>query len=186
VRATWRALPAWPYEQRPPSSSSFRTSWDGSLAKLEQEIARIQGDDVVIGIVCEPSEISFSGALKSGARARLAHPGAEVSFDHPDRGRVVFHTDAYKTLHFNLHAIALGLEALRAVDRHGITSSAEQYAGFAQLTAGGPDPARGKLLAERHGSIAEALKKTHPDHGGDARDLADVQAYRKSIGAAAR
>ncbi len=185
MRATWRALAAWPYPPRTPSSSSFRTTWDGSLAKLESEIDKIDGDDVVIGVVTDPSEISFSGALRN--RGRVNHPGAEVSFERPGVGRLVFYTDAYKTLHGNLHAIALGLEALRAVDRHGMTSSAgEQYAGFAAIGPGGPDPARGKLLAERHGSVAEALKKTHPDHGGDPRDLADVQAYRKTIGAAAR
>lgn len=90
------------------------------------------------------------------------------------------------SLHANLHAIALGLEALRAVDRHGITSSAEQYAGFAQLTAGGPDPLRGKRLVDEYGSLPEALKRSHPDHGGSAAAFADVQAYRTSIGAAAR
>jgi hypothetical protein len=176
--ATWRALAAWPYQPRVQSSSSFRTTWDQSLRKLEDEITRIDGDDVVIGIVADPSAISFSGALR--ARAAYSHPGAEVSFDMPGRGRVVFHTDAYKTLHANLHAIALGLEALRAVDRHGVTSTGEQYAGFALLGAGGPDSQRGAELVRAAGSIAEALKRHHPDHGGKASDLADVQAYRRA------
>lgn len=176
--ATWRALAVWPYEPRPGSSSIFRTSWDQSLRKLEDEISRIDGDDVVIGIVAEPSAISFSGALKN--RNQVGYPGAEVSFDLPARGRVVFHTDAYGTLHANLHAIALGLEALRAVDRHGITSTSEQYAGFAQIGPGGGDAARGKLLVDAAGGIPAALKKHHPDHGGNARDLADVQAFRRS------
>ena len=176
--ATWRALAVWPYEPRPGSSSTFRTSWDQSLRKLEDEVSRIEGDDVVIGIVAAPSAISFSGALKS--RADITYPGAEVSFDLPGRGRVVFHTDAYKSLHANLHAIALGLEALRAVDRHGITSSAEQYAGFTQIGPGGGDADRGAELVRAAGGIPAALKKHHPDHGGNARDLADVQAFRRS------
>src|SRR4029079_17561532 len=81
MMATWRALAAWPYEPRPASSSSFRTTWNGSLAKLEEEISRIQGDDVVIGIVADPSQISFSGVL--GAGAKVNYPGAEVSFELP-------------------------------------------------------------------------------------------------------
>jgi hypothetical protein len=178
MQATWRALAVWPYEPRPGSSSSFRTSWDQSLRKLEDEISRIDGDDVVIGIVADPSAISFSGVLR--AKASYTYPGAEVSFELPGRGRVVFHTDAYKTLHANLHAIALGLEALRAVDRHGITSTAEQYAGFAQLTAGSGDPERGAELVRVAGGVSAALKKHHPDHGGNPRDLADVQAFRRA------
>jgi hypothetical protein len=180
MRATWRPLAVWPYEPRPKSSVTFRTTWDGSLAKLEDEVGRVKGDDVVIGIVCDPDQISFSGALKAGGRARVRHPGAEVSFELPGRGRVVFHTDSYGTLHANLHAIALGLEALRAVDRHGITSTSEQYAGFAQIGPGEGDPARGAQLVRAAGGIPQALKAHHPDHGGNARDLADVQAFRKA------
>ena len=38
----------------------------------------------------------------------------------------------------NLRSIALGLKALRAVDRYGVSRRGEQYAGFrAALTAGG-------------------------------------------------
>lgn len=178
MRATWRPLPVWPYPERPRSSSSFRTSWDGSLALLEREVAAIAGDDVVIGVVCEPSEISFSGALRS--RAKVGYRGAEVSFNMPAAGRIAFHTDAYPTLHWNIHAIALGLEALRAVDRHGVTSGIEQYAGFAQIGPGGGDVVRGRQLVEAAGTVRKALAAAHPDHGGNARDLADVQAYRKA------
>lgn len=187
MRATWRPLPAWPY---PPGrrlvGARLRAPTDAVLDRLEDEIGRLKGSDVVIGVVVDESQIGFSGNLKAGGRTRFAHRGVEVSFDTPKRGRLVFHTDAYDDVTANLRAIGLGLEALRAVDRHGITSTAEQYAGFAAIGPGGPDPSRGKVLAEHHGSVAEALKRTHPDHGGDPHDLADVQAYRKSIGAAAR
>jgi hypothetical protein len=164
----------------------LRAHWETVLDRLEDEIDKLKGSDVVIGVVVDETQIGFSGNLKAGGRTRFMHRGVEVSFDTPKRGRLVFHTDAYDDVTANLRAIGLGLEALRAVDRHGITSTDEQYAGFAALGPGGPDPARGKVLAEHHGSVAEALKRTHPDHGGDPRDLADVQAYRKSIGAGAR
>lgn len=73
-----------------------------------------------------------------------------------------------------------GLEALRAVDRHGITRRGEQYAGFKALPPGGPSVERGRLLVEQHGSVRRALLATHPDHGGDPSELADVQAYREA------
>ena len=30
--------------------------------------------------------------------------------------------------------------------------------------------------------IKDALRKHHPDHGGQERDFVDVQAYRKAVG----
>jgi hypothetical protein len=174
-------LPAWPYPPRASQSTSFRAGWEDTLELLDREISMLGGDDLVIGIVCEPSQISISGALKAGHRVEVQHPGAEVSFTAGE-GRMTFHTDAFPHLAWNLRAIALGLEALGRVDRYGITSGGEQYAGFAQLGTGGPDPARGKALVELAGSLKEALRKHHPDHGGKDRDFVDVQAYRKAVG----
>lgn len=184
MRATWRQLPVWPYPPAPKSSVSFRADWAQTIRNLGEEIERIKGRDVLIGIVADDSQFLLDGSVKPGFK--VGHPGAEVSFEVPDRGRLVFHTDAFGTLHANLRAISNGLEALRAVDRYGITTSAEQYAGFQQLGAGGPDSERGRRLVETHGTIAKALKVTHPDHGGDPQQFADVQAYRTAVGAGAR
>lgn len=52
------------------------------------------------------------------------------------QGRMVLATDTYEHWQANVRAIALTLEALRAVDRYGATQG-RQYAGFQQLTAGG-------------------------------------------------
>lgn len=179
MRATWRPLPAWPYPPAPKSSVSFRADWSQTMRNLGEEIERIKGRDVLIGIVAEDSWFLLDGSIKSGFKTK--HPGAEVSFDTPDRGRLVFHTDAFATLQANLRAISNGLEALRAVDRYGITTGTEQYAGFQQLTAGGGDPVRGRGLAKAAGSVAKALIAHHPDHGGTARDLADVMAYKATL-----
>ena len=185
MRATWRPLATWPHPPRRKQSGTFPSSWDSTLDLLDTEITKLAGDDVVIGIVLDPVWISLSGGLKSGALNAVKEPGAEVSFSLPDGRRLVFFTDAYKTLRYNLRAIAVGLEALRAVDRYGITSTSEQYAGFAQLTDGGPDMELGRRLVEAAGGVNEALKRHHPDKGGNAREFAAVQAYRKQIGAGA-
>jgi hypothetical protein len=55
--------------------------------------------------------------------------------------RLVYATDACEHWQHNVRSIALGLEALRAVDRYGISRRGEQYAGFrAALTSGGARP----------------------------------------------
>lgn len=73
------------------------------------------------------------------------------------------------------------LQALRAVDRYGVTRRGEQYAGWKQLAAGsGASVERGRGLIRDHGGVTQALKATHPDHGGSADDFADVQAAREA------
>lgn len=183
MRATWRPLAQWPYPQRAQQHDQFKSaknalSWDRVLQELEWELERNGADDVLIGVVAPSTAVGISGQLRY--RSQVTHPGAEVSFDHGGQ-RITFHTDAYDSLQSNLRAITLGLAALRAVDRYGITSGREQWAGFAQLSAGGPDPERGRLLVERAGGVKAALMLHHPDHGGQPRDFADVAEYRKGV-----
>lgn len=180
MRATWRPLPAWPYPEIPAKPSNFEVSWEKTLDDLEREIGLAKGTDVLIGVVANDDQFRIDGTPRTGFKVR--YRGAEVSYDSPDRGRVVFHTDAFRTLQENLRAISQGLTALRAIDRYGITTSGQQYAGFAQLTAGGPSADRGAALVAAAGGLTEALKKHHPDHGGEAAAFADVQAYRKRAG----
>lgn len=179
MKAEWRALPAWPYSKRTRQPDRFQTSWARSLDKLEREIEHLGGRDVLIGVVTDPKYLRLDGGLKSDWKPLRS--GVEVSFEARGGRRVTFHTDAYPSVHANLHAIALGLEALRAVDRYGITETGEQYAGFAMLPAG-TRAERGRQLVEAAGGVTEALKKHHPDHGGQRQDFLAVQAYRREAG----
>lgn len=178
---TFRPLLVWPYPQTPTwerrSRYTFKAGWENTVNLLVSEIDRLNGRDVVIGAGLSPDDIRLDGLPRSNARQPI-HPGVEVSFD-TKMGRLVYATDVCEFWQHNVRSIALGLEALRAVDRYGITRKGEQYAGFAQLTAGGPDPNRGRQLVEAAGSVKAALHRHHPDHGGDPRDFADVQAYRE-------
>lgn len=176
MRATWRPLPAWPYPPIPAKPSNFEVSWAKTLDDLEKEIALVKGTDLLIGVVAGEDQFRIDGTPRAGLK--VGYRGAEVSFDIPDGRRVVYHTDAFRTLQENLRGISLGLTALRAIDRYGITTSGEQYAGFAMLTAGTSDAERGADLVRSAGSVAKALIAAHPDHGGNARDLAAVQAFR--------
>lgn len=185
---TWRPLAVWPYAPRPAQPDRFKATLSRSLGDLERELGAVNATDVVIGIVCNPALIRLDGQPKGGPSSLRADKGVEISFDAHGQ-RLVFHTDAFPTWWTNLRAIALGLEALRTIERYGITSSDEQYAGFAQITAGGPDPERGRKLVDRFGSIRRAQAATHPDTREDGmtdRDFADVQAYREIAEVATR
>jgi hypothetical protein len=185
VRVTYRPLPTWPYPTTPAwerrSRFTFKASWSDTLALLEYEVDRLDGHNIVIGAGFREGDIRLDGMPRANA-AQPSHPGIELSFDSKF-GRLTYSTDVCDYWQHNVRAIALGLEALRAVDRHGISKRGQQYAGFAQLTAGGPDAERGKALVERAGGMRAALMRHHPDHNGDPRDFADVQAYRQQVGA---
>jgi hypothetical protein len=184
MSATFRALPVWPYPTTPRdqrrSRYTFKASWADTLAKLQDEIRWLDGSNVVIGAGVREADIRKDGYPRAEAR-QPSHPGVEISFDSI-HGRLVYSTDVCELWQHNVRSIALGLEALRAVDRYGISARGQQYAGWAQIGPGGPDAERGRRLVEQHGGIRAALMATHPDHAGDPRDFADVQAFREREG----
>lgn len=181
MRVTFRPLPTWPYPHRPERPATYRVSYERTLADLEREVEMLGGSDVVIGIGLEYRDVRRDGLPRSDARA-TRHAGVEVSFTDRKGNRLTFHTDTHRgyveSWKDNLRAIALGLESLRAVDRYGITAGTEQYAGFAQLAAGESLEERGRRLVAEAGSVKEALKRHHPDHGGTTEDAAAINAYR--------
>src|SRR5205807_7195892 len=93
------------------------------------------------------------------ADARLKHPGVIVSFIHPQVGPVIFACDKWTTWQANARGIAKGLEALRLVDRYGITQSFEQYRGWKALPSGIPMPA-GEMTVEE--AAKYLIAKAHP------------------------
>lgn len=182
IEARFRPIPVWAHSTTPDharrSHWTFKADWANTLDLLHRELRHLDARSIVIGCGLRERDIRNDGWPRSDAR-EPGHPGIELSFDTP-HGRLVYATDVCVWWQHNVRAIALGLEALRAVDRHGITRRGEQYAGFKQLTAGGPDPDRGAELIHQHGSARAALLATHPDQGGDPADFADVQAAREA------
>ena len=193
MRATFRALPAWLHQPRPERPASYTADYRSTLNLLESELAALDASDVVIALVMAERDVRLDGSLRGDARP--IYPGVELSFDTPDRGRLTFTTDRHRgyvtrdvysgptwkarAWQDNLRAIALGLQALRAVNRYGITSASEQYAGFVLIESGPVE--RGRRLVDEAGSIDAALKRHHPDGGGHPRALQDVLAYRESM-----
>ena len=178
MRVTCRPQMDFPPEfHATPRSNQFSASWSETLHLLEREIDKVGGRSVVVELAITEQEIS----VRSGwplASARPTHPGVVVSFESK-HGPLRYGTDAFPHWHANLRAIALGLEALRRVERYGIGKRGEQYVGWKQLPAGPDgDVERGRVLIADAGGVTAALKTHHPDHGGDPEDFRAVQAAR--------
>ena len=200
---TFRPLGAWLEAVTDPRASSarFRARWDDTIKLLSRELEHLDARNVVIQVDVEEAELRRDGMLRH--YAKVGFPGVRVAFDSR-HGPLLYATDAYEqqwsgTLpgwQANVRAIALGLEALRAVDRYGITHRAEQYQGWKAIGSGPatPMPARmtvrdaASFLIEHSGAhllvdtlldIPEqnaslyriAARKLHPDAGGSNGDF---------------
>lgn len=132
-----RPLAAWPgpmVGQR--RRSPFRAGQSATLLLLEGELDHLSASGAVLELAVSEDDLRRDGQPR--ANAHIAHPGVILSFDSR-HGPLSFPCDTYTDWHDNLRAIALALQALRQVDRYGVTSRAEQYSGWKQL---GPTAAR--------------------------------------------
>lgn len=202
MRYEIRPLVAWtdPETKGRRSSGRFRASWQDTLEFLSAEIEKVGGKSpVVIQLDVREGDIRLDGMLR--ATAKVSHPGVIVSFES-SYGPLRYATDAYEQTwardmpawQANLRAIALTLEALRAIDRWGVSKRGEQYTGWKALPSGGEvtfpsaDAAlrwmRDQLGIAGAEGVSAAMayrtlaKRMHPDAGGDAGDWDRLSAAR--------
>lgn len=177
--AVVRPIDRWPGEQtRVRTHSKFSASEGTTWELLKRELRMLDAKNIVIQLALREDQLRIDGWPK--ASARPSHPGIIIAFDSR-YGPLKYATDTFHNFNENLRALALALEALRRVDRYGVTKRGEQYRGWKALTSGPSaegDARRGRALIDEHGSVAKALKATHPDTGGSAEDFEAVQAAR--------
>lgn len=181
--------------------AQFSSPYSKTLALLEREISHLGGRDVLIQTYHEKADIRIDGWPRANARVPSS-PGVIVTFVKRGGQTLSFPCDRFMTWEDNLRAIALSLEALRTVDRYGVTKSAEQYRGFEALprpTQHGPttkseavevlgrESGHGEAFiefatpAELEAAIRDAQRATHPDKGGSAGRFEEVQQAAKIL-----
>jgi len=161
-------------EPRKPAHA-FRASWNQTLDLLGYETWQLDAELVIFQIDVTEGDIRVrDGMLR--ANAKVAFPGVRVAFESR-YGPLTYATDQYASWQANIRAIALALEALRAVDRYGVTKRGEQYTGWKALPAAGQKTTAQEAadLINRYGGRKEALFASHPDHGGTAEEFHAVQ-----------
>lgn len=147
-------------EYRSPASR-FKAKWSDTLDLLGYETGRLGAELVVLQIDIAQAQIRQDGM--PWATARVGFPGARVSFTSRF-GPLTYATDEYDHWQANIRALALALEALRAVDRYGVTRRGEQYRGWLAIEAAPPpDRAAAVALLDSYGGERAALRATHPD-----------------------
>lgn len=184
--------------------SQFRVGgWNGNLptfnkarTDIMQELSRMGGVTHVVISTSVP--VRVDGVPHSNFdpnRTSLKEPGAAIYFTRKGRPYVMAQ-DAYDTPGVNLRSLALALEAMRAIERHGGgTMAGKVFDGFSAL----PPPAGSKpkrpwwevlrysanpedreflSVAEVRARYAALAKKLHPDAGGTDDEMAELNVAR--------
>jgi hypothetical protein len=113
-------------------ASQFKAPWNRTLELLERELEQLAAKDVTIRAGFAAANLRVDGWPRGDARP--AHPAVILTFtDSANNKPMSFPCDRFLTYRENIRAIALSLEALRAVDRFGVTRGHEQYSGFHQI-----------------------------------------------------
>lgn len=180
---------AWPPGQaraKEHTRSRFGASWSKSLEDLDEVLARIDASNVVLSTNMPLRRDGWPRAIGE----QPEDPGAALYFrrhEHP----YVIACDTYDRVVCNVRAIYKTLEALRTIERHGSSSLMEQaFAGFSALPPArqGMRPWRevlgippGKRFPEKRSELRfaerkfrELTRKHHPDGGGDAERMIEI------------
>lgn len=203
MQYSFRSLTPWPHATTAEYARRvrpFKVGWTATMTLLDREIENLDGSAVLFGVGLRDQDIRLDGRPRAGA-PNPSHPGVEISFDSR-HGRLAYATDVCSRWEDNVRSIALGLEALRAVDRYGVASRGQQYTGWRELPSGAgrgviianTDEAWAILLAaadegaddlDLEGTWREAAKRTHPDGGGDGTKFIRVKAAYELLKATA-
>lgn len=185
--------------------SEFTATFADTMAFLDRELDHLGARNVVLEVDVAEHEIrrDNQGVLTS---ARPATPAVRLAFDS-QHGPMLHRCDSHvrgsatkmikgkpvpkmlQDWQHNVRALALTLEALRAVDRYGAAETGEQYTGFKAIGGGTPMPAArpamthdealavvGRVIGDAsfasRGDLAAHVRRArglaHPDrHGGD-------------------
>ncbi|MBC6496087.1 molecular chaperone DnaJ [Microbacterium sp. 4-7] len=183
----------WPGElSRNRSRSLFKAGLVDTLDLLDREIwhlcdTRSQRESAEL-LIAIPAGALWRQDGRPRAHAAAEHPGVIFSLESK-HGSLSYPCDTFTTWQDNLRAVALALEALRKVDRYGVTKRGEQYRGFLAIEAtaapSGFSTATEALRYLREVSgipadlyeppeahmprvIRAAQRRAHPDTGGDS------------------
>lgn len=202
---TLRPILAWPgAETRGRERSQFSAPWRSTLELLDRELYNLGPGryypKAILQIAMRERDFRIDGMPR--ANAIPSHPGVILNVEST-KGPLSFPCDKFDRWQDNLRAIALGLEALRKIDRYGITPGDEQYRGWRALESKGSLPAWTAEDAEKFlrnlanndgrgldlGSLPQMYRRAkglaHPDRNGGAREQWDKVEHAAKILAAA-
>ena len=159
-----------------------------AIKRVIEEVERIGGRGLVIS---SNLEVRLDGLPRSGQR-KPDDCGVCIYFDLSGKPRAM-PCDTYDTVEGNIAAVAAHIEATRQIERHGVATVSEMFAGFMALpapTAGQRKKSWHEVLNVPHdakrdhieAAYREKAKKAHPDMGGSVEAMHELnEAKREAL-----
>jgi hypothetical protein len=191
-----------PFDGPPPPlgdrPSPFSAPMGRTTRLLARELRALDAERAVLEVALRETQIRVDGLPRADARPEI--PAVRLSFDSR-WGPLRYETGEYRRWEDNVRALALSMEALRAVDRYGVSKRGEQYRGWRALPMSTsttdprdlvvtPEQAR-QVIEEALGgpisdgrlddAIRRAILRTHPDRGGDPQRFILVQRAKEIL-----
>ncbi|QAY05795.1 DnaJ-like chaperonin [Gordonia phage Vasanti] len=202
ARMTLRPIERWPGKLTANRTrSQFSAPWRATLDLLDRELWHLgpagRNAPAVLQIAMREQDFRLDGMPR--ANARPEHPGVILAIEST-KEPLSFPCDRFLTWQDNLRAIALSLEALRRIDRYGITPNAEQYTGWKQLPSASEPPMtthgaeyliRQVAMMTDNTALSVVLRRArfiaHPDrNGGDTAQWDRVEAAAEVLRSAGK
>lgn len=202
ARFAYEPLTGWSYPEVARVPAPFSATWSSTRDLLLAEADHLGANLVVVELDLTRADLRQDGEIR--ANARLQSGRVRVSLD-TRHGAMRYAADRYLGTYTtrgasilawqaNVRAVALTLQALRAVDRYGAVHSAEQYRGFmaiegppAAFTSAeqalrwlDPDNAKPNIRS----AYRAAARRLHPDVGGSREDWDRLEQARILLEAA--
>ena len=162
-------------------ASKFKQTMEGAQRFLRQEISRLNAKDLVVS-----SNIPVRndrGLYADYMRRKMDDPGVAIYFSYKGKS-VSMCCDQYPTVWENIYALGKGIEALRGMERWGVSEFLDRvFTGFTALPESNTNRYWWQVLGVQRGATEEEIKnayrnkakETHPDAGGSVAAFQEVQ-----------
>lgn len=169
------------------TSSRFKTTMDVSHA-LRAEIKRLNGTDLIVSTNL-PTRVD--GGFYSGwTRRKVDDPGVAIYFKRNGK-EIALCCDQYMTVWENVYALAKGIEAMRGLERWGVSDFLNRaFTGFTALPEAVAIRYWWTVLGISRDASADEIKSAyrtkakicHPDAGGSEEQFKELErAYREGM-----
>lgn len=163
-------------------TSAFKQTMDAAQRFLRDEIQRLGGRKLIISTNIP---VRNDGGMYSAYMSKkLDDPGVAIYFEYKGK-EISMCCDQYERIWENVYALGKGIEALRAMERWGVSDFLDRaFTGFAALPESSATKKWHVVLGISENSTYEEVKRAyhekakehHPDKGGSPERFQEIQA----------